>query len=385
MAFVWLGVLSIALVGTAVLERRTRLSRLRDRADWSPPRAEWGFDAKPPPATYLLFRALASGARLVRSRSIVLERSARLAFFGRLVSCIALASALALVPFAGTWGGHAEGLALVSLDLRYGLLALVFLLFLMALAQVAIGLADRQVWSRLGSVRLASRNLAGLGLFMIVLAPLALETGSLRLHDIVFAQQATFAPLSWLPAPVGSDAFEFARSWRWPNWNLFAQPLTALLFVPTVENLVHRPWARDPMSGSTAASGFGIDDDPVDLYWARFESRLARVLAASLFVALFLGAGAIPFVPASAVVDLFEPMIGFALPALLGVGIQVGAFLAKTLIVLAVISFIRNATAVMRDDQWIGIITLRLLPLAWANLLLMSALTLLSGSIRGGA
>jgi NADH:ubiquinone oxidoreductase subunit H len=384
MALVWFGVLSLALVGCAMVERWSRLVRLQDRPEWGPPRRDWGFDAQPPPATYLLVRALAAGARLVRSRSVVSDRSPSLAFFGRLVSIIALASALVLVPFAGTFGGTRDGIALVCVDMRYGLLSLVFLFFLMTLAQVAVGLADRQIWSRLGSVRLASRNLSGLGLLMIVLAPLALETSSLRLHDIVFVQQETFAPFSWLPAPVGGEVFEIARSWRWPNWNLFAQPLTALLFIPTMENLVRRPLVQDATAGILGTSGFGIDDDPIGLYWTRFEARLARVLGAALFVSFFLGAGAIPFVPASAIVDLLQPLMGFGLPAVLGVAIQVGVFLVKLLCVLAGISFMRRATAVIRDDQWIGIVTLRLFPLAWANLLLMSAMTLLSDSIQGG-
>ena len=384
-ALVWFGVVSLALVGTALVERWSRLVRLADRPEWRPPRAEWGFDRKRPASHYLVARALAGGARLGRARTVVLERSTSLAFFGRLVSCIGLASAFALVPFAGTWGGSVDGHPLLCVDLRYGLLVLVFLFFLLAQAQVAVGLSDHQVWSRLGSVRLASRNLCGLGLFMIVLAPLALETSSLRLQDIVFAQQSTFAPLSWLPAPVGDEVFAAARAWRLPNWNLFAQPLTALLFIPTLENLVHRPLARDAMAGTLGTSGFGLDGDPTDLYWARLDARLARVLAAALFVSLFLGAGAIPFLPASAIVDLLEPFMGFAVPAFLGVVIQTGVFLGKLLLVLIAIAFLRRASAVARDDQWIGIVTLRLFPLAWANLLLMSALTLLSESIRGGA
>jgi NADH:ubiquinone oxidoreductase subunit H len=304
--------------------------------------------------------------------------------FGRVVSCIALASALSLVPFAGTWGGTSGGIALVAVDLRHGLIALVLLVLLMGLAQVAVGLADRSVWSRLGSVRLTSRNLSGVGLFVIVLAPLALETNSLRLHEIVFAQQHMFSPFSWLPTSIGGEAFEVVRTWRWPNWNLFAQPLTAILFVATIGCLTHRPRMYDPIAGSMGTSGFGIDGDPVDLYWGSLEARLSKVLAASLFVSLFLGAGAIPFVSASAIVHLLQPFMGVELPAFLGVVIQIGVFLGKLMIVLMLISFLRRATAVVREDQWIEIMTLRLLPLAWANLLLMSAMTLLSESIQGG-
>ena len=385
LAFVWFAMVSIALVGCAVIERRSRLASLRNRPEWRPPRAAWGFDPEPPPVAYLIARALAGGARLIRSRTVVGDRTHSQRVLGRVVSCVALASALSLVPFAGTWGGTSDGIALVVVDLRQGLIALVFLVLLMAMGQVAMGLADHSVWSRLGSVRVASQSLGGLGLFVLVLAPLALETGSLRLHDIVFAQQTLFSPFSWLSTEAGGKVFEVARGWHWPGWNLFAQPLTALLFVPALAGLTRRPWVYDAVAGSIGTSGFGLDSDPADLYWGRLEARLSKVLTASLFVSLFLGAGAIPFVSASAVVDLLRPFAGFELPALLGVVIQLGVFSGKLMIVLVLASFFRRATATVRDDQWIEIVTLRLFPLAWANLLLMSAVTLLSDSIRGGA
>jgi len=385
LAFVWFAIVSLALIGCAVIERRSRLAGVSNRREWRPPRAAWGFDREPPPVTYLIARALAGGARLVRSRTVVIDRVGFQRVLGRVVSCVALASALSLVPFAGTWGGTSDGVALVVVDLRHGLIALVFLVLLTAMGQVAMGLAEQNVWSRLASVRIASRNLAGLGLLVLVLAPLAIETGSFRLHDIVFAQQTTFSPLSWLPTALGGEVFEVARGWRWPGWNLLAQPLTALLYVFALAGLTRQPGVCDAMAGSIGASGFGLYSVPADLYWGRLEARLAKVLAASLFVSLFLGAGAIPFVQASAIVDLLEPFVGPVLPALLGVMIQIGVFSLKLLVVLILASLLRRATATLRGDQWIEIVIFRLLPLAWANLLLMSAISLLSNSTPGGA
>ncbi len=384
MAFVWFVVVSLALVGCGQLERRNRLAPLRNRPEWRPPRAQWGFDRESPAAAYLLGRALAGGARLVRSRTIVADRSASQRWLGRIVSCIALASALSLIPFAGTWGGTADGIALVVVDLEQGLIALVFLVLLMGMGQVTTGLSERSDWSRLGSVRLASRSLCGLGLFALVLAPLAIGSGSFRLHEIVFVQQYTLSPLSWLPSELGGGFFEVARGWRWPGWNLFVQPLTALLFVLTLAGLTRRPWVYDAVAGNMAVSGFGLDSDPADLYWGRLEARLARVFASALFVSIFLGAGAIPFVTASVVVDLLSPFAGFELPALLGVVIQVGVFSAKLLGVLAIASLLRRATATLREDQWIDTVTSRLFPLAWANLLLVSAISFLSMPVSGG-
>ena len=382
MAFVWFAIVSLALVGCAVIERRGRLANLRHRSEWPPPRAAWGFDPEPPPVTYPIARAMAGAARLVRSRTVIRERSTSQRVLGRALSCVALASALSLVPFAGTWGGTSDGAALVVVDLHHGLIALVFFVLLVAMGQVAMGLAEHSVWSRLGSVRVASRSLGGLGLFILVLAPLSIETGSLRLHEIVFAQQTPFSPLSWLPSGIG--IFEVARDWQSPGWNLFAQPLTALLFVPALAGLTRQPWVYDATAGSVSTSGFGLDSDPSDLYWGRLEARLSKVLAASLFVSLFLGAGSIPFVSPSAIVRLFEPFIGFELPALLGVSIQIGVFVGKLMVVLVLASLLRRAIAIPREDQWVDLVTFRLLPLAWANLLLMSAITLLPSSIQGG-
>jgi NADH:ubiquinone oxidoreductase subunit H len=384
MAIVWFAIVSMALAGCAVIERRTRLANLRNRPEWNPPRATWGFDPEPPPATYLIARALAGAARLVRSRTLAVDRSISQRALGRVVSSMAIASALSLVPFAGTWGGAYDGVALVVVDLRHGLIALVFLVLLMSVGQVTMGLAERSLWSRLGSVRVASRSLAGLGLFVLVLAPLTIETGSFRLHEIVFAQQAPFSPFSWLPNKLTGEVFEIARGWQWLGWNLFVQPLTALLFIPALAGLTRRAGVYDATTGSIATSGFGLDSDPSDLYWDRLETRLLKIFVAALFVSLFLGAGAIPFVPASAIVGLLEPFVGIELPSLLGVAIQIGVFVAKLMLVLVVSAMFQRATAILREDQWIELVTYRLLPLAWANLLLISAMTLLSNSMQGG-
>jgi NADH:ubiquinone oxidoreductase subunit H len=200
----------------------------------------------------------------------------------------------------------------------------------------------------------------------------------------VQAQQESFAPLAWLASRIGSEVPAAVRALRLPGWNVFEQPLTALLFVPVMAGLTRRPWVDDTTAGSMGLSGFGLDSDPIDLHWGQFEARLARVLGAALFVALFLGAGSIPFVSPTAFVDLFAPFVGTALPSLLGALVGIAVFFAKWTLVFVVASGFRRVTATLREDQWLAIVTRRLLPLAWANCLLMSAITLLSDSIRAG-
>jgi len=408
LAVAWFAAISLALVAWAAIERRQRVARTAERPELAPPRALWGGGVVHPPSRSMLARALAAGARLVRSRTRVRDRAHGLRAAARAVACVALASALALVPFSGTFGGRAGGTPLVVVDLQPGLAALVFFLLLAALASVAVGLVEDSAFARLACVRLAGRVLALAGTLAVVLAPLALATGSLRLHAIVLAQEGLFSPLAvvsaWLAdgaalarssglADVSADALAAGSGGSlraaleravWPAWHVFRQPLTALLFVPVVGLLVRRPLALDPIGGGVRLSAFGHDDDPHELYWARIEERLAMVLFAALFVALFLGAGAIPFVSTSALVAPLAPFFGEGLPAILAAGVALGVFLLKLALVLALVARMTRRMATLRDDQWIRLVTRRLLPLAWANLLLVAGATLLVDVARKG-
>ena len=383
MAIVWIFVVGLAFVACAVVERRVRLTNLRRSHRWPSARAEWGFDADRPPVVSLFARALAGFARLVRSGTRISDQSATLPMVGRLTSCLALISGLAMIPFAGTWGGGAQDPALVAVDARHGLIALVFLLSLAAFAHVGVGLAERSPWSRVGAVELASQSLGGLVLLVLVLAPLALAPASFRLQDVVSVQQTTIHPFGWLPASWVGEAFDFVRVLPWPRWNLFLQPLTAVLFIPALHFLIRRPSAQDVMTSSVRAVGFGLDATPSDLYWHRLEARLADAFAAALFVALFLGAGAIPFLSLFEVVAVLEGYVGFQLPALLAVAVGISVFFAKLVVVLLLGGAIRLSMAQLRSDQTMRLIGLRLIPLAWANLLLMAAITLVSADASG--
>ncbi|HPG24371.1 MAG: NADH-quinone oxidoreductase subunit H [Spirochaetaceae bacterium] len=387
-AGVWLAVVAIALASSLVIERRMRLGRRLERPELAPPRAVWGGGIEHPPSRYAPARVLALLARMVRTRTRIVGLARPLRVYGHVVACTALAGGLALVPFGGRYGATQDGVPLVALDLAHGLVALAFVQLLAAASTIAVGLGDRSAWSRFGSVRIASRSLASTGLLLIVLAPIALEAGSLRLHDIVETQQAGFTPLGWLAAESGlaADVLRWIHeSGRLPAWNVFAQPLTAVLFVVTAALVIRRPLAWDPATGHVALAGLGLDADPIDEYWARVESRLARLLAAALFVSLFLGAGAIPFVESRTLIDRLAPYFGTGLPSLLVLGLEAVVFLAKVLATLALLALVRRATAVLRDDQWIRLVTRRLIPLAWANLLLMGAILLVSTELSESA
>jgi NADH:ubiquinone oxidoreductase subunit H len=381
-ALLWLALITGAVGVHGWVERRARLARVAHRGDLLPPRRAWGGEPDRPPASWLAARMLATGARVVRSQTRVLGRSPSLRQLSRLASLLALASAFALLPFAGTWGGAPDARALVVLDLDSGLLALAFLVFLFSLAQVLLGLSDRSEWSRLASVRVAGRGLVGLALLVLVLAALAIETGSLRIHDLVLAQRESFAPALWLArlavglglAPEVSESLERLGALQLPGWLILRQPFTTILFVPAAAMCLRGAPALDTRVGTFGVTGVGLDDDPLEQQHDRLHARLAGVLGAALFVVFFLGAGSIPWLESERVVTALEPFVGPVIPSLGMVLAESGVFFAKLVLVVALAARIRAASAALRGDQWMQETLRRLVPLAWANLLLLAAL-----------
>lgn len=385
LALVWLAVVSAALVGCAVIERNTRLIARPDRPELLPPRASWGGGRLAPPAHALTARALAGFARIVRSRSRVSDHRPGLRLLGRLGVCTSLAVGLAMIPFVGSWDGGPGDAPLVLLDLRQGLAAIGFLLLLTSFSRIAIGLSERNAWSRMGSTRQAARSISAVALLTLVLAPLAIASGSLRLHAIVLGQQQPIALLTWFVEFVAGGFFESLKVWPLPAWNLFVQPLTAVLFVPAMTLLLGSPRIDDPITGAIGASGLGIDADPIDVYWSRLDARLSLVLVSALFVTLFLGAGSIPFFDPMLLVARLTPFVGEVLPRLLVAGLHTGTFLLKCLLIFALAARSKRVVALSRLDRTLRFTTRRLLPLAWANLLLVAATTLWIAGISGSA
>jgi len=383
LALLTFAAISTAAIFAAILDRSSRLAGTSNRFETQPPRSEWGNERVHAPAHYASARGLAIAARLVRSRTIVSDVSDPLRRSSRTLSLFATATALSIVPFGATWGGEEGGQALVAVNLEYGLGVLVFLVLISGLAQAATGLAERSLWARLGALRIAGQSLIGVALLLLVFAPLVLATTSLRPHDIVLAQQGTFAPFEFLGDQFfGLNSMGLNR-FRLPNWFLLRQPLTAILIIPTLGILLQRYSVFDTMNNTAGMSGLGLDSDPSDLYWMGIEARLSSVLAVALFVAFFLGAGSIPYFDPSILMGKIEPILGEGFPAALLLLAEAGVFVAKMLFVLYWASILRRSTGRARTDQSLETMTRRLIPLAWANLLLASALSLLSAPSGG--
>jgi len=372
---VWLVVAMVGLASVALFERSGRSRARTDRPELAPPRAVWGGGVLHPPSRAATARALAGFARLVRRRTRVVDHRRGLRRLSRGLGCGALLLGLGLLPIAGTWGG-AAGPPLLLLDLEGGLIAILLVLLALAVARIAIGLSERSAWSRMGAARQASRAIAGTALLVLSSMPLAIDAASLRLHDLVLDQQRMLWPVAGLARLFGPDVVARLEAWPVPAWNLFTQPLTAVLFAAAISLWVASPRADVPGAGAVGVAGLGLDGDATELYWLRVEARLASVFAAGLFVTLFLGAGGLPLVDPVTLVERAEPFLGRGLPEALVTLLHVGVFAGKLVAVLYLGARVGRMTATSRDDRSLRLATRRLLPVAWANLLLVAAIAL---------
>lgn len=378
------GVAFLGWLVVAGLERRGRLSLVAGRPDLVPRRARWGGGPLHPPARNVFVRLLADVARQARARSGIPGQRIGLRVCARIAGLVALGLGFSLLPVAGTWGG-AQDAPLVSLDPDLGFVAILLVLLGVTFSRVAIGLADHSPWSRIGSARQATRSLAGTALLVLILIPLAVDAGSLRIHDVVVDQQQLFRPVAVIARAFGPNVAASLAHWPLPAWNLFAQPLTALLFAAAISLWLASPRAETPSAGGVHVAGLGLDADPGDTWWLRVEARLATVFASALFVTFFLGAGDLPFVETAFLLGLAEPYFGVGVSAFVVTLLQVGAFVVKMLFVLLAASRLGRMTAASRDDRSLRLATRRLLPLAWANLLLVTAVSLWLSAAAGGA
>ncbi|MEM9175717.1 MAG: NADH-quinone oxidoreductase subunit H [Myxococcota bacterium] len=372
----------VGLASVAAFERSSRMRLRPDRPELAPPRAPWGGGPLHPPSRAATARALAGFARLVRRRTRVVDHRRGLRRLSRLLGCGALLLGLAMLPIAGTWGG-AGGPPLLLLDLEGGLIAILLVLLAMAFARIATGLSERSAWSRMGSARQASRAIAGTALLVLASMPLAIDAASLRLHDLVLDQQQMLWPVAGAARLFGPEVVARLEAWPIPAWNLFTQPLTALLFAAAISLWVSSPRADVPAAGLVGVAGLGLDGDATELYWIRAESRLAVVFAGGLFVTLFLGAGGLPLLDPVALVELAAPFFGRGLPEAVLTGLHVGVFVGKLVVVLFLASRVARMTAASRDDRSLRLATRRLLPVAWANLLLVTAIALWLDGLGG--
>jgi len=184
--------------------------------------------------------------------------------------------------------------------------------------------------------------------------------GSLDLQDIARGQGQPLLPKifgNWIPA-----------------WGLVTQPLAFFLFL-TAGIAATKRIPFDMPEGESEIIGYFVEYSGMKFGMFAMADFLETVVIAGMTTALFLGGWQVPYLQASGFVLPWGAAV--ALPHLMVVGLQVGAFLLKVIVMIWILMLIRWTLPRFRYDQamrlgWLGLFPLSILNIVVTSLVLLA-------------
>ena len=184
--------------------------------------------------------------------------------------------------------------------------------------------------------------------------------GSLNLQDIARGQGEPLLPKifgQWIPA-----------------WGIVTQPLAFFLFL-TAGIAATKRIPFDMPEGESEIIGYFVEYSGMKFGMFAMADFLETVVIAGMTTALFLGGWQVPYLQASGFVFPWGGTVG--LPHLAVVGLQVGAFLLKVIVMIWLLMLIRWTLPRFRYDQamrlgWLGLFPLSILNIVVTSLVLLA-------------
>jgi NADH-quinone oxidoreductase subunit H len=184
--------------------------------------------------------------------------------------------------------------------------------------------------------------------------------GSLNMQDIARGQGQPLLPGvfgSWIPA-----------------WGILTQPLAFVLFL-TAGIAATKRIPFDTPEGESEIIGYFVEYSGMKFGMFAMGDFLETVVIAGMTTALFLGGWQVPYLQPTGFVFPWGGAV--ALPHLVVVGMQVGAFLLKVVIIIWFLMLIRWTLPRFRYDQamrlgWLGLFPLSILNIVLTGLVLLA-------------
>jgi NADH-quinone oxidoreductase subunit H len=273
--------------------------------------------------------------------------------------------AFAAVPWAGRYTFGDTSVSPILADVRGGVLFVFSLAALGALATVWAGVASGGV-ALLGSFRSAARALSGELAVFFSLLPMLLIYGSLRLGDMVHAQDTSFAVQGFWDLSSESGL-------RLPAWGIFLNPPALVLVLTAATLRMGLPpfdaESVDPeLEGGTRGAYSGAA-----LVLFVLAARLQLLLVAALVTLIFLGGWTIPWLPQATFVDWMTGFIGSGVANAICLALHLAVFGFKMLAVVVVQLMIGSALPRMGHDRAMDLCWKFVVPVAFLDLILTAA------------
>lgn len=249
------------------------------------------------------------------------------------------ALAMAVIPFGHPIEVGGSLLPLQVADLHVGV---IFILAISSLAVYALafgGWAANSKYPMLASVRASAQTVSYEVAMGLAVVAVVMTAGSVRMGSIVQDQGGTF--LGFLPA-----------------WNVFRQPLAALIFLVAAFAENNRLPFDLPECEPELVGGYHTEYSGMNFGTFFLGEYVAMTAMGAAIVTLFFGGWTLP--------GLIDPQSTGALSGLLSVGV----FIAKLVVVLFFYIWVRWTLPRFRYDQLMHLGWKALVPLGLLNILL---------------
>ena len=306
-----------------------------------------------------LFHPIADAIKLLAKEDFRPARADRFLFaLAPFVSVFFGLVAFASIPFGDTLRVWGREIPLQAVTLNVGVLYVFAMLSLGVYGVMMAGWSSANNYALLGGQRAAALMISSEIAIGASIMGVIMVYGSLNMQDIVRGQGQYFLG-GWVPA-----------------WGLLTQPLAFIVFL-TAGIAATKRAPFDMPEGESEIIGYFVEYSGMKAGMFMMSDFLETVVIAGMTTALFLGGWQIPWLAADGF--QFPWGAGLALPHLLVVVLQVGAFVVKVSVMIFIMMLVRWTLPRFRYDQAMRLGWLGLFPLSILNIVLTGAVLLLIG------
>jgi NADH-quinone oxidoreductase subunit H len=304
-----------------------------------------------------LFHPLADAIKMLTKEDFRPARADRLLFgLAPFVSVFFALAAFASIPFGDTLRLGGREIPLQAVTLNVGLLYVLAMLSLGVYGVMMAGWSSANNYALLGGQRAAALMISAEIAIGASIMGVIMVYGSLDLQEIVRGQGGYLL-------------------WGWiPKWGLVTQPLAFVLFL-TAGIAATKRIPFDTPEGESEIIGYFVEYSGMKFGMFAMADFLESIVIAGLTTALFLGGWQVPYLAADGVHLPWGSSL--ALPHLLVVLLQVGAFVGKVGAMIFLLMLIRWTLPRFRYDQamrlgWLGLFPLSILNIVITGLVLLA-------------
>jgi NADH-quinone oxidoreductase subunit H len=308
-----------------------------------------------------LLHPLADAIKMLTKEDFMPARADRLLFtLAPFVSVFFALGAFASIPFGDTLTVGGRTIELQAVTLNVGILYVLAMLSMGVYGLMMAGWASANNYALLGGQRAAALMISAEIAIGASVMGVVMICGSLNMQDIARAQGHPLLPQyfgTWIPA-----------------WGIVTQPLAFVIFL-TAGIAATKRIPFDMPEGESEIIGYFVEYSGMKFGMFAMADFLETVVIAGMSTALFLGGWQVPYLHAAGFAFPWGATV--AVPHLLVVGLQVGAFLLKVVVMIWFLMLIRWTLPRFRYDQamrlgWMGLFPLSVLNIVVTGLLLLA-------------